>query len=169
MCRSCHQHFSLSLYWSLSCIIAISSWYIFRIIHHGVDEVPQTKMDWLLHVTTPRDAKLDDSHSPVNCRNVAGDQANLSVSLPEQMTSQENFESAAYVRELPRARSLTERFVFPSRPGDHSYSSCAKEATTSTRESITSNFSNDAPSIDIVLASPSKELTESIFREWNSR
>lgn len=159
---------AVALLVTVLCMISSSAWCIFKLTHHSVNDVPQTKLDWLLHAIDPNEPPVDAPRSSIRCRTVGRhDQGERPPPFCRQMSDQEKFESTAYVKDLPRVRRWKRDSTSPPW-ANASYTSCANKHAPSIKESMLSR-SSDTPSIDVVLASPAEELSESMFSKWIAR
>jgi hypothetical protein len=115
--------------------------------HKGASSVPQTKLDWLLQAVQPETLSFTDatiSHSPIKS------QAELSRPhfAERGISSQEKFESAAYVKELDKIK------MWPTMRSSRTFSwkEVPTPSDTSThhhdhhrRKTVSSVLSDDAP------------------------
>lgn len=145
---------ALALLVVVLCIATFSSWAVFTLTHKGVNEVPQSKLDWLLHAINPDDSLLPKSRDGGEYENVPEHgEPRLATSHAVANPQLERFESAAYVKELTRVK--TSRPELLSTRSNSFFSIHSKESTVSVHESTISRSSPEPAYVDITdLPSP---------------
>ena len=130
-------------------IWASSTWCVFILMHRGASDVPQTKLDWLLQAVQP------ETLSGASTGLIKSRTYESRPQLTREMSSQEKFESAAYVMDIGQARrwpTMSQRATWKQVPTS---SNPTQEQKAS---SIVSGLSDEVPSVRLDLDEEGKEL-----------